>query len=66
MNFFHGSCRKISWHVQRRSRDTAHLRLFRSDYSDCTRAALLLHDGDTIEWMAPGIQVAPGGALSRT
>lgn len=42
-----------------RTTDAAHLRLFRSEYSDSSRAALLLHDGDTIEWLAPGILAAP-------
>lgn len=42
-----------------RHADTLNLRLFRTEYADRTRGALLLHDGDTVEWMAPGILAAP-------
>ncbi len=42
-----------------RPRDAAHLRSFRSEYGDASRAGLLLHDGDTVEWMTPGILATP-------
>ncbi len=42
-----------------RLRDTAHLRTFRAEYGELSRAGLLLHTGDTIEWLAPDVLAAP-------
>lgn len=42
-----------------RLRDTAHLRSFLSEYGEASRFGLLLHDGDTVEWLAPGILSSP-------
>lgn len=39
--------------------DAAHLRTFREEYGKRCRAALLLHAGDTLEWLEPGILAAP-------
>jgi hypothetical protein len=39
--------------------DTSALRLFRSEYTDRTRAALVLYDGEVTEWLAPGILAVP-------
>ena len=42
-----------------RLRDTAHLRTFRAEYGEQSRAGLLLHAGDTIEWLTPDVLAAP-------
>ena len=42
-----------------RLRDTAHLRSFRAEYGPRVRAGLLLHGGDTTEWLAPDVLAAP-------
>ena len=42
-----------------RLRDTAHLRSFLSQYEDISRPGLLLHNGPTLEWMAPNVLAAP-------
>jgi predicted AAA+ superfamily ATPase len=39
--------------------DAKHLRAFRAEYGDATRAGLLLHSGDTIEWLTPDVLAAP-------
>ena len=39
--------------------DAAHLRTFRAEYGKRARAALLLHTGNTTEWLAPGVLAAP-------
>lgn len=39
--------------------DTAHLRTFRAEYGKKARAALLLHTGSALEWLAPGVLAAP-------
>ena len=39
--------------------DARHLQTFRSEYGRQTRAGLLLHGGDALEWLAPGILAAP-------
>ena len=39
--------------------DARHLRTFREEYKKKARAALLLHTGEKIEWLAPGILAAP-------
>ena len=39
--------------------DAKHLQSFRSEYRRRSRAALLLHTGDRLEWLAPGILAAP-------
>ena len=42
-----------------RLRDAAHLRSFRAEYGETARAGLLLHAGETIDWIAPGVLAAP-------
>ena len=42
-----------------RLEDARHLRTFREEYKGKARTALLLHTGDRIEWLAPGILAAP-------
>lgn len=42
-----------------RARDFAHLRAFRDEYGDAVRGCLLLHCGDGVESLAPGIVAAP-------
>lgn len=39
--------------------DARHLRSFRDEYKGRARPALLLHTGDRVEWLAPGILAAP-------
>lgn len=39
--------------------DARHLRSFRAEYGTKARAALLLHTGDTLEWIAPDVLAAP-------
>ena len=39
--------------------DTRHLRTFRAEYRGQVRAGLLLHAGDTTEWLAPDVLAAP-------
>lgn len=39
--------------------DTRHLRTFRAEYHGQVRAGLLLHAGDTTEWLAPDVLAAP-------
>jgi hypothetical protein len=39
--------------------DTTHLRTFRAEYGKKARAGLLLHTGNTIEWLAPDVLAAP-------
>lgn len=45
--------------TQPRIKDAIHLQTFRREYADRSRAALLLHVGSTLEWLAPGILAAP-------
>ena len=40
-------------------RDTTHLRTFRREYRENARSGLLLHTGDTVEWVAPDVLAAP-------
>jgi hypothetical protein len=42
-----------------RAHDAAHLKLFRAQYSDRCRYGLLLHAGDEVFQIAPGIVAAP-------
>ena len=42
-----------------RLRDTAGLRAFRAEYYQTARAGLLLHGGDSVEWITPGVLAAP-------
>lgn len=42
-----------------RLHDAAHLRKFRAEYGDAARPGLLLHAGETIEWLAPDVLAAP-------
>lgn len=39
--------------------DAAHLRTFRAEYGKRSRAGLLLHNGSTVEWIAPDVLAAP-------
>jgi predicted AAA+ superfamily ATPase len=39
--------------------DSAHLRTFRTEYGRKARAGLLLHTGNTLEWLAPDVLAAP-------
>jgi uncharacterized protein len=39
--------------------DATHLRTFREEYGKKSRAGLLLHTGNTIEWLAPDVLAAP-------
>ena len=39
--------------------DAKHLRTFRSEYGSRARAGLLLHNGSTIEWLAPDVLAVP-------
>ena len=39
--------------------DATHLRTFRTEYGKKSRAGLLLHAGNTLEWLAPGVLAAP-------
>lgn len=42
-----------------RLRDASHLRTFRREYGRAARAGLLLHGGDTPEWITPEVLSAP-------
>ena len=42
-----------------RLRDAVHLRSFRAEYGPRVRAGLLLHGGDTTEWLAPDVLATP-------
>ena len=42
-----------------RLRDAAHLRTFRAEYGEKSRPGLLLHAGDTLDWIAPDVLAAP-------
>ena len=42
-----------------RLRDAAHLRTFRKEYGRAARSGLLLHGGDSLEWITPGVLAAP-------
>jgi uncharacterized protein len=39
--------------------DGRHLRIFREEYGRRSRAGLLLHTGEAIEWLSPGVLIAP-------
>jgi len=39
--------------------DATHLRTFRTEYGKKSRAGLLLHTGNTLEWLAPDVLAAP-------
>jgi len=39
--------------------DAANLRSFRAEYGEAARAGLLLHNGTTLEWLAPDVLAAP-------
>lgn len=39
--------------------DTAHLRTFRKEYEKRSLPGLLLHNGTTVEWLAPDVLAAP-------
>ena len=42
-----------------RLRDVAHLHSFRREYGSAARPGLLLHGGDTLEWITPEVLSAP-------
>jgi hypothetical protein len=42
-----------------RVHDARHLKTFRAEYGNRSRAGLLLHTGDTTEWLSPKILAAP-------
>lgn len=42
-----------------RIRDTKHLRTFIKEYEDRSLPGLLLHSGETLEWIAPNVLAAP-------
>lgn len=46
-----------------RTGDIKHLLAFRREYGKRSRAALLLHTGTAVEWLAPGILAAPWWAV---
>ena len=56
-----GSVLPIEVKATRRPRlgDTGGLRAFRTEYHRTTRAGLLLHGGDSVEWITPGVLAAP-------
>lgn len=39
--------------------DAAHIRAFRGEYGKRSRAGLLLHTGNTLDWLAPDVLAAP-------
>ena len=39
--------------------DARHLLSFQQEYGDSARAALLLHTGDELKWLSPGVLAAP-------
>lgn len=43
--------------------DGRHLQSFRAEYGRAARSGLLLHAGDAIEWLAPGVLAAPWWAV---
>ena len=42
-----------------RRRDTTALRTFRAEYGERSRAGLLLHNGNLVDWIAPDVLAAP-------
>jgi predicted AAA+ superfamily ATPase len=46
-----------------RPADAVHLRTFREEYGEASLPGLLLHGGDSIEWMGKGILAAPWWAV---
>ena len=42
-----------------RLRDTAGIRSFQREYSDVSRAGIVVHEGNLIEWLAPGVLALP-------
>ena len=45
--------------------DARHLRAFRAEYGDAVRTGLLLHSGESLEWLAPGVLAVPWWKLLR-
>jgi predicted AAA+ superfamily ATPase len=39
--------------------DAKHLRAFRAEYGDAARAGLLLHTGNSVDWLTPDVLAAP-------
>ncbi len=39
--------------------DAAHLRTFRAEYGSAARSGLLLHGGESVEWLTPEVLAAP-------
>jgi hypothetical protein len=63
----YGSLLPVEIKTSRRvtSSDAAHLRLFRSEYPDRSRAGLILYDGDETEWLAKDVLAAPWWRVVR-
>lgn len=40
-------------------KDATHLLSFRAEYGDVSRSALLIHTGDRLDWIAPGVLAVP-------
>lgn len=45
--------------------DARHLRAFREEYGAAVRTGLLLHSGESLEWLALGVLVVPWWKLLR-
>lgn len=50
---------EIKANARPRLADAAHLRSFRREYGEKSRAGLLLHTGSSLEWLAPDVLAAP-------
>jgi uncharacterized protein len=50
---------EIKANAKPRLADAKHLRTFRAEYGKKARAALLLHTGSAVEWLAPDVLAAP-------
>ena len=51
--------------VRPRLGDARHLRAFREEYGAAVRTGLLLHSGESLEWLAPGVLAVPWWKLLR-
>ena len=50
---------EIKASAQPRLSDAVHLRSFRAEYGKKARAGLILHTGNTLDWLAPDVLAAP-------
>ena len=50
---------EVDFVIEARLRDVKHLRTFLDQYEDVSRSGLLLHGGDSLEWIAPNVLAAP-------